>query len=317
DKVQSRATLLPNVNYTTSFLYTQGQGVPDVGRFIANNGIHEYIAQGNVHQDFSLLNYAEFRRAQAAEAVARAKAEIAARGLVVTVVKTYYGFIAAQRKYANVQRATAEAQHFYENSQKLERGGEVAHSDVIKAQIQLQQQTRDLSDAQLQMNTARLDLAVLAFRDFNQNFTVVDDLQTPEPLPAFAEIQAAAGKKNPELRAAIATLQVARHETTGAWNGFLPSLALDYWYGIDANQFATEGRLDPLTGFQPRNLGYSAAATLQLPIWNWGSNISKLKQAKLRRTWRRSNSASPNVSCWPTCRRSTMRRRPRARNWSC
>src|SRR5204863_4949480 len=159
----------------------------------------------------------------------------------------YYGFVVDQRKYATQQRAAAEAQNFFDISQKLERGGEVAHSDVIKAEIQFQQQQRDLQQAELEMNRTRLELAVLVFPDFNQNFAVVDDLQTPEPLPAFPEVQAAAGKKNPDLRAAIAALQVARHETTGAWNGFLPSLTLAYWYGIDANQFATEGRLDPFT----------------------------------------------------------------------
>jgi outer membrane protein TolC len=30
-------------------------------------------------------------------------------------------------------------------------------------------------------------------------------------------------------------------------------------------------------------LGYAGTATLQLPIWNWGANRSKLKQASLRR----------------------------------
>src|SRR5207249_5202091 len=52
--------------------------------------------------------------------------------------------------------------------------------------------------------------------------------------------------------------------------------------GIDANRFATRG-VDPSTGLPIHNLGYSAAATLQLPIWDWGSNRSKLKQADLRR----------------------------------
>ena len=33
------------------------------------------------------------------------------------------------------------------------------------------------------MERTRLDLAVLLFPDFNQDFAVVDDLQTPEPLP--------------------------------------------------------------------------------------------------------------------------------------
>src|SRR2546428_2944914 len=135
DRVQSRAALLPNVNYTTEFLYTQGDGTrSNTPRFIANNAVHEYVSQGDVHQALSLENIADYRRTRAAEAVARARAEIATRGLVVTVVKAYYGFIVAQRKYASVQRAAAEAQHFLDISQKLEHGGEVAHSDVVKAQ---------------------------------------------------------------------------------------------------------------------------------------------------------------------------------------
>jgi outer membrane protein TolC len=275
DRVQSRAALLPSLNYNATFLYTQGNGTP-TGRFVGANGVHEYISQGNVHQEISLGNVADYRRTLAAEAVARARSEIAARGLVVTVVQSYYGLVAAQRKYATAQRAAGEAQRFLDISQKLEHGGEVAHSDVIKAQIQFQQQQRDLQEADLEMNRSRLQLAVLVFPDFNENFSIVDDLQTPDPLPAFPEVQAAAANKNPELRAAIAALQEANQEVAIAWNGFLPSLSFDYFYGIDANQFATK------TG-GTRNLGYAAAATLQLPVWNWGANRSKVKQADLRR----------------------------------
>ena len=283
DKVQARAALLPSVNYNTTFAYTEGHGILGVGRYIANNGVHEYIAQGNAHEDLSLQNVADFRRAQAAEAVARAKAEIATRGLVVTVVQTYYGLVVAQQKYATAQRAAGEAQRFFDISQKLEHGGEVAHSDVIKAQIQFQQTQRDLQQAELEMNRSRIELAVLVFPDFNQNFSVVDDLPLPEPMPAFDDVQKAAANKNPDLRAALFGLQAARQEVAAAWNGFLPSLSVDYFYGIDANQFATRGPADPVTGFRPRNLGYAATATLQFPIFNWGSNLSKVKQADLRR----------------------------------
>jgi outer membrane protein TolC len=282
DRVQSRAALLPNENYNAGFIYSQGNGISSASatatpRFIANNGVHEYISQGNVHQAISLENVAGYRRTLAAEAVARARSEIAARGLVLTVVQSYYGFVVAQRKYSTAQRAAAEAQHFLDISQKLEHGGEVAHADVIKAQIQSQQRQRDLQEAELEMNRSRLELAVLIFPDFNQNFSVVDDLQMPEPLPTFPEVQAAAANKNPELRAALAALQEANQQVAVAWNGFLPSLSLDYFYGIDANQFATRAP----NGLH--NLGYSAAATLQLPVWNWGANRSKVKQADLRR----------------------------------
>jgi outer membrane protein len=287
DRVQARAGLLPNVNYDNSFIYTQGTGSLPVNcanstlgcptsKFIANNGVHEYISQADVHQAVSLTNFADYRRSSAALAQARAKAEIATRGLVVTVTQAYYGLVVAQRKYSTVQRAAAEAAHFLDISQKLENGGEVAHADVIKARIQAQQQQRDLQEAELGMERSRLDLAVLLFPDFNQDFAVIDDLQTPEPLPTFVEVEAAGKKNNPDLRAALAAFEVANHEVTAAWGGLLPALSIDYFYGIDSNQFAI--RTDGV-----RNLGYSAVASLQIPIFSWGANRSKLKQAELRR----------------------------------
>ena len=287
DRVQARAGLLPDVNYNTSLIYTQGTGpVPascqistlgcPTSRFIANNGVHEYISQAQVHEGLSLTNLADYRRSSAALAVARAKAEIASRGLVVTVTQAYYGLVVAQRKYATAERADAEARRFLDISLKLEKGGEVAHADVIKARIQAQQQQRDLQEAQLAMESGRLDLAVLLFPDFNQDYAVVDDLQTPEPLPTFEEVEMTGKKNNPDLRAAMAAYEVANHEVSSAWGGLLPSLSLDYFYGIDSNQFA-------ISSHGVRNLGYSTVASLQIPIFSWGADWSKLKQAKLRR----------------------------------
>ncbi len=287
DRVQARAGLLPDVNYNTSLIYTQGTGpVPascqtstlgcPTSRFIANNGVHEYISQAQVHEGLSVTNLADYRRSAAALAVARAKAEIASRGLVVTVTQAYYGLVVAQRKYATAERADAEARRFLDISLKLEKGGEVAHADVIKARIQAQQQQRDLQEAQLAMKSGRLDLAVLLFPDFNQDYAVVDDLQTPEPLPTFEEVEMTGKKNNPDLRAAMAAYEVANHEVSSAWGGLLPSLSLDYFYGIDSNQFA-------ISSHGVRNLGYSTVASLQIPIFSWGADWSKLKQAKLRR----------------------------------
>jgi outer membrane protein TolC len=287
DRVQARAGLLPDVNYNNTFLYTQGTGAfatncqnTTVGcptsRFVANNGVHEYISQANVHETVSLTTFADYRRSSAALAQARAKGEIAARGLVVTVTQAYYGMVVAQRLYATAQRAAAEAARFLDISQKLERGGEVARADVIKASLQAQQQQRDLQEAQTAMDRSRLDLAVLLFPDFNQDFAVVDDLQTSEPLPTFAEIETSGKKNNPDLRAALSAFEAAQHDVTAAWGGLLPVLSVDYFYGIDSNQFAI--KTDGI-----RNLGYSGVATLQIPIFSWGADRSKLKQAKLKR----------------------------------
>ena len=276
DKVQARAALLPSVAYNNSFIYTEPNGTPS-GAFIAANSVHEYLSQGDIHLAVGYSNYADYRRSGALEAVARAKAEVAKRGLVVTVVQGYYGLIAAQRKYANVQQAAAEAQRFLALSQKLENGGEVAHADVIKAQIQFNDRQRDLREAQLAMDKSRLELAVLLFPDFNLNFTLVDDAQLAPPLMSFEDFMKAAENRNPDLRASNAGFQAAKFELSSAQSGYFPTLTLDYFYGIDAAHFAKH---------EPdgtRNLGYSVVASLNIPIWNWGATHSKVVQADLKR----------------------------------
>jgi outer membrane protein TolC len=278
DSVQARAALLPSVNYNTTYLYTQG-GTHTTAfpvRYIANNAVHEYLSQGDIHQAVGYSLIADYRKSGALAAVARAKAEIAARGLVVTVVQNFYGLLAAQRKYANVQQASTEAENFLHLSQKLENGGEVAHADVIKAQLQYQDRQRDLREAELAMEKSRLDLAVLIFPNFNENFTAVDDIQLAPPLESFEEFSRAAEVHNPELQASRASLQASKFDLSSARGGFFPTLTLDYFYGIDATHFATYNDGIP-------NLGYSASATLSIPIWNWGATRSKVAQADLKR----------------------------------
>ena len=116
---------------------------------------------------------------------------------------------------------------------------------------------------------------MLVFPNFFQDFTLADDLAAIPALPAITEVQQLAAKGNPELQAAFASMDVANHELIVARAGHLPSLVLDYFYGIDANHFAT------YTG-DIRNLGYAATATLNIPVWHWGAIESKVKQAELQ-----------------------------------
>jgi len=82
-------------------------------------------------------------------------------------------------------------------------------------------------------------------------------------------------------RAALAAVQEAGHDVTGARAGYLPTLSLDYFYGIDAAHFAVNTNV---RGQKFSNLGSSAVATLNIPIWNWGATQSRVKQAELRRS---------------------------------
>jgi len=275
DRFQAAGALLPSVNYNNTAWYTQGKGGNPI--FIANNGVHEYLSQGNIHESIGLADVAGFRRTSALAAAAKARAEIASRGLVVTVVQDYYSVAAAQQKVASAQKAADEGDRFLKLTQELEHGGEVAHSDVIKAELQATERRRGLQEAQLGLLNARLDLAVLIFPDFNDNFEVAEDLHAPASLPTLGEVQQQAARDNPDVRAALESARAAGFDVTGARAGYLPSLSVDYWYGIDAPQFAVNGP----GGVS--NLGSSAAATLNIPIWNWGTTQSRIKQAELRR----------------------------------
>ncbi|MBV8207478.1 MAG: TolC family protein [Acidobacteria bacterium] len=276
DRVQARAAMLPGVTYNNQVLYTEPSRNPLGVVYISNNSVHEYVSQANAHEEIGLDSVYQYRSARAAEALAQARLQIASRGLVVTVAEAYYGLIVAQRKYGTEQAAMQEAQRFLTISQQLQKGGEVARSDVIKAQIQFNDRSRLLQEAQLALEKARLALAVLVFHDFNQDFSVVDDLSLSPPLPPMDEVHAAALRNNPDVAAALARASVAQAGVGEARAGYLPRVALDYWYGIDAPQFAVNGP------DRTRNLGYAAAATLNIPIWNWGATQSKIRQANLR-----------------------------------
>ena len=277
--VQARSLNLPNVVGNAQFAYTEGNGTP-VARFIANNGVHEYIAQADVHQNVSLPLLLDYRRNALLAAVARDQARIAQRGLVVAVVQSYAALVAANGKRGALEEALDAAQRFLDTTTQLEQGGEVARADVIKARIQKNDSKVALDAARLVQEQARLALALLIFPDINQPFQVDEDPAAILKLPAFAEAAARARQDNPDIGAALNFEQAARKDTTIAWAGFLPSLTFDYIYGIDANQFAT--RTSPAEGAPFQNLGYSALAGLSIPVFTWGATYSRVKQARAR-----------------------------------
>ena len=285
DRVQARAALLPSVGLKSDYLGTQGNGVLPSGRFVTNDGVHVYRDWGVVRQDLSpgTLLRTGSRRAAAAEALAQAKAEIARRGLAATVTKAYYALVTAQRKYATAQLALEPAKRSLDISQSLERGGEVAHSDVVKFQLQYATTEQAFREAKLLMESTRLDLAVLLFRDFNENFSVVDDLHLAAALPSFAEVEVLAERENPNLRSANAALRAARLDVSIARQAFLPTLTVDFDYGIEANAFALHS---PVSAFREAgplpNLGYFVTASLNLPVWDWGTRRSKVRQAEVK-----------------------------------
>jgi outer membrane protein TolC len=81
---------------------------------------------------------------------------------------------------------------------------------------------------------------------------------------------------NPDIRAAQAAITQGFFGVRSARAGYLPVLSVDYFFGIEAREYALHNE------FGQRNLGNSVMANLNVPVWNWGAQRSKVKQAELR-----------------------------------
>lgn len=275
DRVQAKAATLPTISGLSQYIYTQGNGRGGI-TFVSNDGVHVYNDQAVVHEDLTpVFLKGEQRQAAVAEAVARAKVDVATRGLNSTVIQNFYNVQTAARKIDNAQLSLKEAQNFLDITRKQEAGGEAAHADVVKAQSQLQQRQIDLNEAQTDLAKAKIALAVLIYPDYQTGFTVKDDLDQTDTIPALPEVHAQSVATNPELKAASLTVDQTGYDVTIARYGYLPTLSLDFFYGLNSNVFAihNDGAL---------NVGASAQVSLNIPIFNWGATKSKVKQAELK-----------------------------------
>lgn len=284
DRSIARAALLPNAINHNQYLFTQSNGAKNAGGqagfqpapiFIANNAIHEYASQGSVTESLGPRRFADLQIATAGAARAAAEFEIARRGLVSAVVGLFYNSFASQRKLLIAQRAANEAAQFSDLTRKREQAREGAHADVIRAQLQEQQRQRDLTDARLGADRARLELGVLLFPDPRTGYQLQEP--TTPALPSREEVNTRAAANNPELKSALAALRLSNAEILSARAAYLPDLALNFTYGIDAPQFA---RYSPT---EVKNLGYSASATLDIPLWDWFATAHRVKQSQIRR----------------------------------
>ncbi|QNI38255.1 TolC family protein [Edaphobacter albus] len=283
----AKAALLPSVTYHNQVLFTQSNGQHSTGApaglqsgpvFIANNAVHEYTSQASIGETIGLKQISDAKVASANAALANAELEVARRGLVATVVSLYYQVADAETKRQILTEAVQEASTFTDLTQKREAAREIAHADVIKAQLQQLQRQRDLSDANVFAEKARLELAVLLFPDPRTLFST-DPPGTAAVLPTQDEVNRLASANNPEIRSALAGLKASNAAVTSARAAYLPDLALNFLYGIDAPQFAKRGAGPDYA----KNLGYSIMGTVDIPVWDWFSTQKRVKQSEIQR----------------------------------
>lgn len=283
ERKDARAALLPSATFHGGAIYTEPNGQSNrIGQvanqpspvFIQNNAVREYSALGSVNETIGMSKLSAVRLADANLARTKAELEIARRGLVATVVTLFYNVTSQNARVSVAIRALTESNQFLNIAQKREDAREAAHADVLKAEIQQQQRQREVTDARLALDKAKLELGVLLFADPSTPYELAEN-STPPPLPDKAGVEQTARANNPEVRSALAALSQAKANTYAARAALLPELGANVMYGTDAPEFATRGPDNT------RNLGYAGSATLDIPVWDWLTGERKIKESKI------------------------------------
>ncbi len=288
DRVQAKAGLLPAFSATTQYLGNQAtpDNVNPNGRFVSMDGVNMYRAWAVMRQDLSpgVFMRTPLHKAEAAEAMAAARLEIAQRGLAVTVTRNYYGLVAAQRKYATAQLAAQQAARFLENVRRQEQLGQIARSDVVKAEIQHEQQQQGFREATLAMDNARLALAVLLSPDSRRKLL-------GRRRHAGRSGPAAVRRHQDRWRSAatpICAWPASRSKRRGRTSGPRRTPSCRAWWSTRCTASRrTSSRLHSRIAAQPElgvlpNLGYFVTVNLSVPLWDWGGLRSKLHQSETR-----------------------------------
>jgi outer membrane protein TolC len=281
DVKQAQAAFLPKVSAPLSYIYTspalgQPAGTPRAPSFIANNAISEYQALVNVSGDFDIAGKlrATLTKNRALLAAAHAGTDVARRALAQAVLEAYYGLALAIAQRTAAVGNLAAAEEFEHITALLLSGGEIPPVDLTRAHLQTIVRRDELERARANEEVAAGSLRVLVGYDFTSPISTTD-LALVLPIDnEFQQFSPGDVSRRPEFPQLEAQLRAAKQDIKIVRADRLPALSYSMNGGFDT---------DSLKG--PRlkeHSGVSAAVSLTIPVFDWGSTRSKERQARLR-----------------------------------
>lgn len=265
------ADLLPNVSATVGgsrqVINLEAYGFPSpdpiVGPFNTFDA-RVYVSQPIL--DFRALNAA---RAAAATERAEAHGIRTARDLVTLVaVNLYLQTVAASSRVeaARAQQETAEA--LQKQASDLKSAGLVAGIDVLRSQVQVQNQRQRLIVAENEFERSKLELARAIGLPVSQPLALTDTIPyAPMPDVNLETALARALELRADYLAAQEQVKAAEATSAAARGSLLPSLHADADYGTIGQTFS---------GAHPT---YRIAANVRVPIFEAGRATARRVEA--------------------------------------
>lgn len=222
---QSRAALLPNINFTAQTQRNQFEydtpAYPDNEYNSSSYSLS--LRQALYHHDY----YVQLRQTDASIAQADAQYGSARQGLIVRVAETYFNLLAAEDnlRFAQAEK-TAIAQQLRQTQQRFEVGLS-AITDVHEAQAGYDAAVAQEIVAQNQLENAREVLREITGREHTVLTPLAGEIPLQSPDPASIDKwEETALQQNLQLLAAEAAAHVAREEMKRRQAGHYPTLDL-------------------------------------------------------------------------------------------
>jgi outer membrane protein TolC len=262
---RSLSLLLPNVSFRTTETIQRinlaAFGIPfSVNGQTVVGPFSVFDARPSVTDrvlDFSALN--RLRAANENEKVAKFNVDDARELVVLVVSNEYLLTVAAASRLETSKAQLATAQTIFDRTQDLKKSGIVAGIDVIRAQVQLQQQQQRVLAADNLLQRQRMTLARTIGIPVTQQFDLTDSVPyAPLPNIDVEESLTRAYSRRPEYLAAEARVRAAEMQVSAARQERLPTLEVDGDYGaLGRSPGDSKGT-------------YSVAAGIKIPIFQGG-----------------------------------------------
>ncbi|HEY6350721.1 MAG TPA: TolC family protein [Candidatus Angelobacter sp.] len=217
--------------------------------------------------DFTAIN--RLRSASEIEKAANLTVQDARELVVLVVGNQYLLTIAAAARVETAKAQFVTAQAILRQAQDMKQAGTVAGIDVLRAQVQMQQQQQSLLSAENQLAKQRMALARTIGMLVTQQFELTDPVPyAPLPEINLEEALGRAYTRRPEYLAAEARVRAADLQVKAARGEALPTLDLNGDYGV----------IGPTPGSSRQT--YNVAAGVRIPVFQGGRVKADVLQAQ-------------------------------------
>lgn len=197
-------------------------------------------------------------------AAAQAETQIISRNIVLQVKQLYWSAARGMQVVVLNQNNVAYLESLREAVSRQVDVGRSPGSELIKSDVELARARQELSQAELDLESTKSALNTLLNRPLNSEFVPADKLTFVDVDPDADALLAAGLTNRPELKAAAAEVGAAQGQIDSARAEFRPDVAV-------------EARKE---SFDSGDSG--VAVSFHLPVFDWGSSKSAIKQAKIR-----------------------------------